>query len=104
MENLCQALQNICQTNPDTPIWIAGDINLPNVDWERLCLVNNAYPIDIHETFTEFMLNHGFTQMVQSPTRGENILDIFVTNRPSLVNHCDTITGISDHEAILGSL
>ena len=28
-------------------------------------------------------------------------MDIFLTNRPSLVNHCDTITGISDHEAIL---
>ena len=39
--------------------------------------------------------------MVQSPTRGENDLDIFLTNRPSLVNHCDTITGICDHEAIL---
>ena len=39
--------------------------------------------------------------MVTTPTRGSNILDIFVTNRPSLVEMCDTIDGISDHEAVL---
>ena len=41
MENLCQALQNIFLTNPDTPVWIAGDINLPNVDWESLGIINH---------------------------------------------------------------
>ena len=65
---------NICLTF--LRIWIAGD-NLANVDWESLYAVNNAYPINICETFTEFVLNHGFTLMVQSPTRRENILDIF---------------------------
>jgi len=93
MENLCQVLQNICLSNSDTPIWIAGDINLPNVDWESLCVVNNVYPIDFCEKFTEFALNHYFTQVLQSPTRGGNILDIFLTNRPSLVSHRDTIAG-----------
>ena len=39
--------------------------------------------------------------MVTLPTRGSNILDIFITNRPSLVDTCDTIDGISDHEAVL---
>jgi len=39
--------------------------------------------------------------MVNTPTRGSNILDIFVTNRPTLVKTCDTIDGISDHEAVL---
>ena len=28
-------------------------------------------------------------------------MDIFLTNRPSLVNHCDITAGISDHEAII---
>jgi len=31
----------------------------------------------------------------------ENILDTFLANRLSLENDCDTIAGISDHEAIL---
>ena len=35
------------------------------------------------------------------PTRYNNILDIFLTNHPSLTNYCNSIPGISDHEAIL---
>jgi len=38
---------------------------------------------------------------VEYPTRGLNILDIFLTNRPSLIISCKTIDGISDHEAVL---
>ena len=38
-----KALQNICLDNPDIPSWAAGDIKLPNVEWESLCFVNNAY-------------------------------------------------------------
>jgi len=56
MENLCQILQNICLTNSEIPIWIAGDVNLPNVNWESFCAVNNAYPINLCENFTEFAL------------------------------------------------
>ena len=35
------------------------------------------------------------------PTRGLNTLDIFMTNRPSLVESCEAIEGISDHEVVL---
>ena len=38
--------------------------------------------------------------MVNTPTRGSNVLDIFITDRPSLVESCDTVDGISDHEAV----
>jgi len=89
-KNFCQVLQSICLTNPNIPIWIAGDL-ITKCGLGSLCVVNNAYPIDICETFMKFVLNHGFTQMVQFPTRGENILDIFLANRPYLVNHCDTV-------------
>ena len=41
-----------------------------------------------------------FTQIVDLPTRGTNILDIFCTNRPALTNKCFPIPGISDHEAL----
>ena len=35
------------------------------------------------------------------PTRGPNILDIFITNRSCLVEERNAIGGISDHEAVL---
>ena len=39
--------------------------------------------------------------MVDFPTRKDSILDIFVTNRPSLVNKCTPIPGLSDHDFVL---
>ena len=38
--------------------------------------------------------------MVEQPTRGNNIIDLFATNRPSLVKHTKVIPGISDHEIV----
>jgi len=41
-----------------------------------------------------------FEQVVNFPIRGHNILDIFGTNRPSLVTTCKPISGVSDHEIV----
>ena len=37
---------------------------------------------------------------VEQPTRGNNILDFFATNRPSLVRQIKIIPGMSDHEIV----
>jgi len=42
----------------------------------------------------------GFTQLVDSPTRRNNILDLFVTNRRGLVQNATVSPGLSDHELI----
>ena len=34
MTDLCNILTQIVESYPDSPIWIAGDINLSNIDWE----------------------------------------------------------------------
>ena len=39
-------------------------------------------------------------QIITTPTRQNNILDIFITNRPSLASQCHTIPGLGDHYAI----
>ena len=53
------------------------------------------------DLFLDFVQDYGFSQMVDFPTRRNNTLDIFATNRPSLVTVCKTVPGISDHEAVL---
>ena len=42
----------------------------------------------------------GFSQLVTTPTRGHNILNLFATNRPTLIEHLNVISGVSDHEII----
>ena len=46
------------------------------------------------------MQEYGFSQTVNFPTRKNNILDIIITNRPSLITFCSMIPGISNHEAV----
>ena len=41
----------------------------------------------------------GLFQMVTFLTRLDNTLGVFLTNRPSLVNSCEPVPGISDHDA-----
>ena len=41
----------------------------------------------------------GLSQMVTFPTRLDNTVYVFLTNRHSLVNRCETIPGVSAHDA-----
>jgi len=61
----------------------------------------HSYSLRINNIFLDFLNNNGLTKIINSPTGGSNILDIFVTNRPSIIEPCETVDGISDHEAVL---
>ena len=41
------------------------------------------------------------TQLQREPTRESNLLDLFFTNKPTLVKNVSAIPGISDHEIVL---
>ena len=43
----------------------------------------------------------GLTQMNNQPTRKENILDLYLTNSPTLVRHMEMIPGIGDHDSAI---
>jgi len=66
-------------------MWITGD-----------SVTSNTYPLDIIDVLSIA----GFSQLVTTPTRGHNILDLFATNIPSLIKHLNIISGVSDHEII----
>ena len=101
LENLCEQLECIKRSHPISAIWISGDINLPDIHWSDNFVDGHSYSLRINNIFLDFLNNNGLTQIVNSPTRGSNVLDIFVTNRPSTIDSCETVNGISDHEAVL---
>ena len=47
------------------------------------------------------MDEHGLTQLVKEPTRGNNIIDLVTTNNDNIVNKVRVIPGISDHSMVL---
>ena len=66
-------------------------------------IINYQYPLDIGRFILTTAAECYFTQLVNIPTRGENILDIVFTNRPSFVNYCTVVPGVSDHDAVVVS-
>jgi len=80
-------------------LWIAGVINLPDIQWKTTTVSKHQYTKQINEHFLDTFSMLGLSQMVIFPTIIDNSLDIFLTNRPSLVNRCELIPGISDHDA-----
>ena len=99
--NLCKHLEFIKNSHPNSAFWVAGDVNLPDINWQDNCIEGHQYSLNTNNIFLEFLNINGLSQMVNSPTRGSNILDVFVTNRPSLIESCTVIDGISDHEVVL---
>ena len=85
-------------------IWLAGDFNLGDVDWNHSTpkpqASNPTQCNQILEIASEFFLE----QVVSLPTRVTEytsaILDLFFTNNATLVNKCNVIPGIGDHEAV----
>ncbi|CAH1245879.1 Hypp7594 [Branchiostoma lanceolatum] len=49
---------------------------------------------------TSFLYDTGLDQNMKEPTRGENTLDLVLTNSPSLIPRVEVIPGISDHSIV----
>ena len=54
----------------------------------------------LNKEFLAFLNDNSLHQSVKSPTRNSNTLDLFITNRSTLINRCKVIPGISDHEVV----
>ena len=81
-------------------IWVGGDFNLPDINWESYSTHSNKYLKEINQNFLDTFNDTGLRQTVDAPTRGENILDIFLTNCPDLIKSSAISAGVGDHNAV----
>ena len=94
LNELCKVLYEIISENPKLHIWMAGDFNLSNTvlfDWDSLSVTSYNYPLQLCNIMLDFITDSGLTQIVYSPTRENNILDILLTNRSSLISDLSCI-------------
>ena len=85
-------------------LWIGGDFNLADIDWNDECV----QPYPNHGAQCQQLLKTSkdafLSQMVTEPTRttetSASILELFFTSNDTLVNQTRVIPGISDHEAV----
>jgi hypothetical protein len=60
-----------------TTIWIGGDANLPDIEWDTTSIKGNRYTIPINNTIINTMFDAGCEQVVNFATRAVNTLDLF---------------------------
>ena len=85
----------------DHILWLGGDANLPDIDWKTDTITGHGYPASINHLYTDTINDIGCEQIVDFPTRLDNTLDIFCTNRPSLIDRCVPFPGLGDHNIVL---
>jgi hypothetical protein len=74
--------------------------NLPDINWNSMAVNGNHNLLQMNNRFLEMIQNCNLDQVVKFPTRLDNTLDLFLTNRPSLINRCTLIPGIADHDIV----
>ena len=57
---------------------ICGDINLPNISWDSVDSASGANVLPFIEALHDYFL----TQINNTPTRGNNILDLVIISAP----------------------
>ncbi|XP_042147393.1 uncharacterized protein LOC120836788, partial [Ixodes scapularis] len=92
---------------PGDRVILAGDFNLPNVDWSNFSLKHQND--NLGEAMLDMTFKYDLLQVVEDFTRiqgnSASILDlVFVSGTISSESRCEVIPGISDHKAVLLSL
>ena len=62
--------------------------------------IPGGYKPGLSHEFINIMCDKGLEQLVTKPTRKENILDLFFTTHPTLVEKSTVFPGMSDHDGI----
>jgi len=101
LKQLTSDLQDLLLQYKNSPYWIGGDFNLPDIDWSLKSIVKHQYSKEMNEVFLESLDIINAEEIVDFPTRGENTLDILLTNRVSLLNKCCDIPGLGDHQSAI---
>ena len=82
---------------------LVGTFNLPDIEWKDLSKVQvkeNSKNTEIHQDFIDHITDRGLVQLVNKPTRGDNTLDLLLTNTPSTIYRTEVCPGISDHDIV----
>ena len=58
---LSTSIDQLCTKYPDSPVWIGGDVNLPDIDWSADTVAGNSYyNLNINTKFLNCCLDNGF--------------------------------------------
>ena len=97
LSELETSLQRVTQLK-NAYIIMGGDFNLPGWDWSLMSTKEKCPYPQFHHKFMDIISDNGLEQVVKETTRGNNTLDLILTNCPDLVPRVEVIPGLSDHD------
>ena len=90
------ATQTCCTGNSTKNSIIGGDLNLPYTDWNGNAGGNSGAQALINS----LVLENGYSQVVDSQTRGVALLDVYLVWPESSFTYSSIVQGISDHYGV----
>ena len=83
-------------------VWVLGDFNLPMLSWPESSpeMKPDCSHKQVYDFFLSTIADYNFTQVVTEPTRKDNILDLFLTTNPTLINKVNCSPGLGDHDVV----
>ena len=102
-KSITDTLCDLHQQHKDAIFLLGGDFNLPDINWADTSVNGYQNTLAINNAFLRTFDDLNLEQMVEFPTRHnpDSTLDLFLTNRPTLIQRCDPIPGLADHAAVL---
>lgn len=98
-DHLRNSLTNVKDKFPEAPIFLFGDFNYPHINWSLLAVANQS-PSNEPKQFLDLVLDFNLHQTITTPTRGDNVLDLLLTNCPDDVSSVTVLPGLSDHNLL----
>ena len=74
-----------------------GDLNLPYPDWNGNAVGNSR----TQALLNILVLESGYSQVVDSPTRGDALLDVYRVRPETSFTSSGIVQGISDHYGVM---
>ena len=104
--NLVMSKINDCILHhpPLDSLVFCGDLNFPNLKWPSAIIGGGTRSSRLQaQKMLSFFSDHFLEQIIEKPTRGNNILDLFATNNHQLVLGYQVLpkSAISDHNLVL---
>ena len=71
---LSEEITGLINKNKKWPIWIGGDFNLPDINWETRSVISHQYSKYTNDKFLEVIDDCYLEQLVTFPNRASNTL------------------------------
>ena len=89
------------QSNKEKHIILCGDCNCPHINWDTHSVPPSFPDREVQEALVDLAADHHLTQIHQTPTMGDNLLDLVFATNESLIKQSSNILGISDHDMVI---